>query len=269
MKRILLVILTSLLIFSTAGCSLHDTNADKNGNILIYEKDTLPDSGYFIKSGDSFFPLMPNGVTLDGEEFMYNGTTLNPTRFAWLANKDYLIPVLDLDQGDQLIYRSDEFDINSVIKIEKFEDRGYTIGVGFKEMDNSGFYHFDKDMICEGSSAEQVLKNVSDMKAITVVGINEQNLTSNMFDGSGTLINLQQNDVYEFNVYKGTNYIEVEMTADAHLYFSSGILLLDNYSLTREGYVVIKIPETVPEGKYYIEGKGMFQITGHKESQKL
>lgn len=260
MKKGIVILILAVIIILATSCNGKDTNADEYGNIKVYTIEDLPEDGVFVKSDDIFFPAMPVSKGMSGEEFPYDGTTMNPERFFWFVNKDYLIPVYDISKGHELIMRADAFDLSNPIKLEKFEDRGFTIGVGFEESATSGIYKFMSDRICDDSVAAEILKSASDMSKLSVVGINDQKMAFNMFDASSTLINLQKNGIYELNIYQGTTYAAVDVVADAHIFFSGGYILIEKFNLTRNGYALIQLPEGFPEGIYDVEGYGLVKI---------
>lgn len=260
MKKIgvgLVILLIALILVS---CSGDDTNADEYGNIMVYTIDDLPESGVFVKSEENYFPVMPTGSNLNGDEFPFDGSTMNPERFIWFVNMDHLVPIYDASKGHELVLRSSSFDVSQSIILEKFEDRGYTLGVAFQEAENTGLYKFTDSMICSGSSAAEVLNSAADINNLTVVGINDQKMTFGMLDASNTLINLLRNGVYELNIYQGTTYTAVNMVADCHIFFSGGNIQIEKFNLTRNGYAVIQLPDDFPEGIYSIAGYGLVKI---------
>lgn len=255
-----MVLILLLIAFTLVSCSGDDTNADEYGNIMVYTIYNLPESGVYVKSEDQYFPVMPAGNNLNGDEFPYDGSTMNPERLIWFVNRDHLIPIYDVSKGHELVLRSSSFDVSESIILEKFEDRGYTLGVAFQEAENTGLYKFMDSMICNGSSAAEVLNSAADINNLTVVGINNQKMSFGMFDASNTLINLQYNGVYELNIYQGTTYTAVDMVADCHIFFSGGFIQIEKFNLTRNGYAVIQLPDDFPEGIYDIAGYGLVKI---------
>lgn len=259
MKKIIILVFCIILTITMFGCSTPVTNADEDGNILVYSEKDLPKDGFYIRIENRFYPVYPGTKNLKGKPFKYDGEKMDPERYMWMVNEDYLIPELSISNGDQLVYRSDNFKLNNSIVFEKFEDRGYTIGVGFSDMNESGFYLFDTNKLHPKSNAASIIGK-NNAKDITVIGINESRLISSMFDASKTLINLEPQGIYTFNLYKGTEYAGVDITADTHLFFSSGIFETTSFSFTRNGYTEINLPTSIQPGLYEINEQGFIKI---------
>lgn len=264
-KKIVLAVMTFFMIFSHSACSDSPPTISKSGDMLhLSEEDIYEEGreGFFVLNKDGTFTPLMNAA--DG----YQGETTEKedlsTRYLWFTHNDVkissLIPVVS--HGTQLvaIYNTDEA-MPSLYTIEKYDFKGYSIGCHIYKDEDDSLYVKTGDTL--GSSmASEALKDFTDQDYYEISKINGSDSlpTSNVDNNMELILGLEKGKYYDFEFFKGTNYITMTFIADTFIMQSSDIKILNNpYTKTTKGYFVINLPDNLSPGYYYICGVGMFK----------
>ncbi len=290
-KRVLAGLLFAGLLLGTS-CAATVPTANRDGSMISFTISNLPDSGYYLMENGSastvFHPLYRLG-----RNFTNISDTADDTRMVWFVDgKKDLIPVLNVDAGDQLIYRSTGGKFIENYYFELFADQGYTLGITSqagttlsdllaknKAAETTAadeatpvptlsdqiteYLSFRTDLICPNSNAAAHINGKdSEVSNWFLYTINGTPYTTKLLDQNGAVLGLQQDANYLVGAYQGTIYKEILLKADAHYFTSTAIRVAEgnNFTLTQSGYIIITIPPDLVDGLYCINGGGIFYV---------
>ena len=249
----------SSLLFTSCGKT---EVSDSSGNIIEYtSSDILNDSekdGFYVLNKDGIAsPLMESA-----EGFDSTAEESSPTRFIYWNNNDNnydnLIPTLT-DKDSIIGVFSYTGDIPTDIVLEKYEDRGYTIGTHIS-VDVDGSTVLLDTSSFNGSDIKEKIENKND-SFLTLDKINDQDVPLDNIDKNmNFILGLEKDKKYNLKFYSGTKYTDVETIADTHVMQSSKIIKLSNpYETTKKGFFKVNIPSDLEEGYYYFSNLGLFK----------
>lgn len=252
----LLIVITLTLSFT--ACSKQEL-ADRRGEMLFYDQDELTD-GFYIRNEDGTFTPVMHGA--EG----YGGMVLESSldRYLWftentLAMKS-LIPVLN-KKTELVAVFSDDSAMPPAYTLEKYKERGYTIGVKFYKDGTRMYFKTRSDDICSDSQIGMGITGTQNLPAEVVLSeFNEKSSMpfSSIDQNLNMLLGLKENGKYQIGFYVGTYFMSKEAIADTLVFQSEQIYQLTSpFKKTKEGYFVVKMPETVGEGYYYICDAGL------------
>ena len=279
MKKIKIFIIC-LVILLLSGCSTHSqkgTNATESGSIhrltlqQVFEEER---QGIFVMNGDnSFSPVMSRMPGFKGST-----SSADPKRYLWYTDNEAdftsLIPVVTPETPLVAIYRSNSA-LPSYWYLEKYEDRGYTVGAHFFKTSNGKAY-IDVKGTLSGSSAEKAIaEGAFPDSSYQITKINEletfplSNIDTNLLMYMG----LQKDKLYTFYFYQGTVARRLPIYADTRVFQSvQHIELTAPIKRTDGGYFIINLPVNLTSGYYYICDIGLFEYRENVEdveSQEL
>lgn len=293
-KKIMPLMMCAAMILSLAACS-SVPNANRDGSMISYTLNKLPDEGYYVMEGNVFHPLFRLGRSFDDapEE------KADDTRMVWFTDsQEKLIPTVTLSAGDSIVFRSPSGKFKDTYYFERLEDQGYSLGIrctygtsiedilsdlGSPETSASDpsvtaaatpapkittdkikeYIVFDTGEVCDGSNADAMTSGKDDIGNWYLYDINGTQFTSSILNQNGVIMGLQEDASYLIGAYMGTNYNEIVIKADTRIFTASEVLSRepdDSYQLTKNGYIVITIPDNLPAGLYSINGAGVFYV---------
>lgn len=232
----------------------------------FYTKENeLPDDAYFIrhktKEGYQYYPLLTPENTFDGTA-QSNYTGFDDARIVWVNyNKDEgLIPTMG--KGDDLIYKSTK-SIPNKYALEKFFDRGYTIGVSGLKKDTSGNYAY---VSAKSSGMGRVLTTSDaagfdglDADSIYLNKLDKTRITDANVSSSGTITGLKRMRTYQADIRTGTERIMTGLTCNAHLFVSAETYLFGEFTFLTPVTAKLSFPDYATDGYYTIGGKNFFR----------
>ena len=229
------------------------------------EEKELPDDAYFIrhktKDGYQYYPLATPENTFDGTA-QSNYAGFDDTRIVWLNyNVDEgLVPILG--KGDDLIYKSTK-SIPNKYALEKFFDRGYTIGVSGLKKDTSGNYAY---VSAKSSGTGRVLTTTDaagfdglDAESIYLNKLDKTKISDANVSSSGTITGLKRMRTYKADIRTGTEQITTGLTCNAHLFVSAETYLFGEFEFLTPATAKLSFPEYATDGYYTIGGKNFFR----------
>ncbi|MGL4606348.1 MAG: hypothetical protein ACRCU3_02695 [Eubacteriaceae bacterium] len=262
MKKKFLFLIIILLMFA-GGCSNKGgVDSERDAKKTVYKKSQL-EEGLYIKKGerDEYIKLMSKGV-----EFNKN-TTRSPTlsgsyQFIWFANSDPLIP--EYTREDIIIFKSEKA-LPTDLELHELDDYGYTLGATIYKDVQTDTWRISKDkykQLCEGSSFNQEFKTSKNNESTRITDIGEKKITETEVTSIGSIKGLKKDEEYKIGVYNGTMYSHFIAKCDTRIFVDdiTRITPLKDLKFTKEGYVVIDIPEEVADGYYYLDMIGMFKL---------
>ena len=249
LKVFLTLCLTSALVFT--GCSGASDTKETDPSEPIPTSE-LEEEGYYILGSDGNY-YRPN---TDGQNFTGTVTNADSSRVVVSKNNSKFIPKFYTD--DMLVYFSsgtvpDEF------YVERFRNTGYTIGLYGLSLGSNGRYSFDKSDIVSGSDLEsQIGSLMTEERIATILTVNGRALTEEAVTSAGSLGGLEKGDEVTIEYMIGTYYGSFTTIADEILFYSSATTTINSYRTTKNGYIVLDMPET--KGYMSIEGIGLMKV---------
>ena len=229
---------------------------------------------YYIKDGDTFYEVAPGLLASTGEATSVPTFADPENRMVMFGKDDERIPTLYKDT--QLIFKSSDFNnpnSDGTVSatpvdyyLERFADQGYSIGVCRLANPDGTKYRtaITQTHFYPGCSALQSMKLKEDAELI-IDKVNGVPITANNISPAGTITGLAHNMSYTVDAYIGTSPVGGEVVADTHMFTSFELYDLKDYELDASGYAIIKMPEYMWSGYYYINGVGLFRyINGFK-----
>lgn len=253
-KKIVGILFGVVVLSMTSACSV--IMEPKEVEVLIpeYTLDTLP-SGVFVKNGDKFYSPSKGNKT-------YTNTPENstPDRVIWYTDDKIHVPTYKI--GDEIIYKDDN-QIPQQFVLEGFEHVCDSFGIRSIRMNDAGKYIISGTSCLNPTSDASIkLNELAKRSTIIVDNINDQSINSRMINKTGSISGLEKGKLYTLGFYIGTQYYEVDIKADTEIYVSKSINTITDYTLTKKGYMTLKMPEMLTPGLYDINNKGIVNYSG-------
>ena len=224
--------------------------------------EELTPETYYIKSGEEYYSL-PTGIMnwQPGGDVAANGI-----KTLWFGGDDALIPTMY--SSDSLIYVTAQT-ITNEFKWTRFHDDGYTFGLrGLSPTINDKYsFPVNEATLYPGSSFGQQGATLETGTVLVLDKVNGTALVSGNIAPSTTVSGLQQNGMYQLDMYIGTDYYNIEAAADTHAFSHFEDFTSDEYSLSQTGYAVITVPTYFRQGYYMINDAGLFRYINVPKGQ--
>ena len=266
-KKIIIVISSILLVLLfCSGCN-------QNSPEKLYgpfEKNELKDGCYILneETNKCYSCVQDSRYKSDGVLSM-SATEASP--IVWFSNNRLYIPTLG--KNCKLIMKTSE-NLPAISTLVQMVDYGTTLGVVMsRNFDPNVFSISTGDFaLCEGSDASQVFANGktslgANSTNIRIVDIGGTKVNESMLTDMNTIQGLEEGKDYKITYYIGSQYHEVPVTADTHVFSTdvNNIKSISKYNYTKDGYVEIQIPENLEKGYYYINNSGIFYYNPEEE----
>lgn len=254
-----LLLLSLFICLLLSGCGKKDIFVDESKlyELTALSDDELTDDNYYVKNGADFYAVYkPEGSA--------SGIVNSPTasRLFWMNKDKSLIPSL---YKDELIAFPSEKTNLTEIRLERFEEVGWSLGFYGGYMDDQGYICYSIGQNCiKGSDAYEKL-NDKKSDNIRIVSINDEPVTKEMLNDAGVITGLEKDGQYVIGLYAGTYYGTITLTADRYFVESFEIMSVPKANDTRNGYLAIYMPDEFPSGWYAINGKGLFKYYNYKK----
>lgn len=265
-KKTIALLVLFLVFFSLCGCGGEEPVEDDEGKRLYLSgedmglKDASGREGFYVRNEDGTFSPVIN--KFDG----YQGVSeqADPARYLWFTNNQTdisdLIPTASKSSPLCMVYDTDEA-MPTEFTLEKYVFRGYTIGCHILRKSDNSLYFLTDDTL-DSSYAGEAMAEVDGAEEFRISTINGsdalpwQNVDNNM----QLLLGLEKEKYYDFEFFQGTKYRKLTTIADTLVLQSEEVITLKNpYTKTTDGFFQINLPDNLPDGYYYICGKGLFR----------
>lgn len=263
-KLLLLMLCLIMLMPLLTGCTAKKvfvTDEDLY-SLTPYADTELKLETFYIKNGAKFYETyIPKGH-VTGRITQYSRE-----KYYWLQKDASLIPSLYKDEI--IAYASTkEVDLKD-LKIERYYDVGYSIGIYGGAFDNNGYYCITlSNNVIKDSSAYKALSKAS-ASDIRIVEFNNKPIDENMLNDGGIFKGIEQGETCEIGYYAGTFYETATITSDYYYLQSYETMSVDNVTSTKNGYLAITLPSDAKSGYYRIDGGGLFKYYSYERGEKV
>lgn len=257
LKRKITGMVALAMILTLCACSKREMpNNETETEIptveVINEMDQVEDGGYYVCRNGSYEKLYVGRANYE----VSAQSGVNENRTLWFMDDFDRVPTMY--KGDQLVFKTAGI-LSETVVIERFEYCGYTIGIsGLRRLD-SGRYSLSLD------AADKTINPDSDAMQLTKLGASlviidrfgGADLRSGNVSNGGCILGLTKDKVYAADVYVGTFYHEMQLTADTQALTSMEAARTVDYEFLQNQLISIKIPEYYNSGYYLINGYGL------------
>lgn len=254
--RKILSLLSILLVIAVANTGCSAVFEQKKEEVLIpeYTLEDLP-NGYYVKAQDTFYEPSDANKTYGNPP-----QNISPERVLWYTDNKIHIP--DYQNGNQIIYRSSTT-IPQEFILEGFEHVCDSVGVRSIRLNDAGnFVISGANALHPESDAYAKLSSFVGSFTVVLDNINGNSIQSRMINKTGSISGLKEGETYTLGFYIGTQYYEVNIKADTQIYCSKSIDTITRYELTKDGYLILKMPELLTPGLYDINNSGVISYGG-------
>lgn len=234
-----------------SGCGTIIKEEEVVLDIPEYSLENLPD-GTFLKVEDTFYTPYNAGKTYS--QIAMNST---PDRVLWYTNEKQHIPTYR--NGNQIVYK-DSGTIPQQFSLEGFEHVCDSVGIRGITLNENGRYTLLRASIKAGSDADVQLDKYSG--TIVLDNIDGNTVNSTMINRTGSISGMELGKTYTIGFYIGTKYYECNIMADTEIYASKSITTLNQYELTKNGYLILQMPDLLTPGYYDLNCNGVVYYTG-------
>ena len=254
------------LTFFLSACEGEEALPSDGGMLFLSsdevgQYETSGREGFFVLNEDKTFTPLCASMT----GFSKMAKEEDRTRFLWYTDNLYsitdLVPHVNKDKK-LVILGNSSGSIPATITIEKYEDRGITLGLHIYKDDAGKMYLIPKEYLStsDGSKAG----DLSSEKKVEIVSVNGSEIPLGNIDNNiEMLLGLEDGKYYTFGFYIGTKYQELEVKADTKVLQSEGVLTVSNpYISTKEGYFIVNLPANMAKGYYYVNNAGILYYEG-------
>ena len=263
-KIIKAVLLTAASLILLTGCSLLLEDDEPEDSVEIFTagnaSDQLPD-GLYIKSGDLFMKTYDGCRTYRGKYDEQNYYMHKAERLIWYTSQLERVPVLDA--GASVIYRSST-KIPDSFTLEAFGHMCDSVGIRNISMNDAGMFVLSRSGsdIHPDSSAYAALSGYIGNGTVILDSVNGIKMDGSMVNRAGVITGLEGGKTYRLGFYIGTKYYEADIVADTSVYSSKEGFKITTYRTTRDGYIILDLPELMDPGLYDLDGAGTFLYEG-------
>lgn len=249
-RKILLLFVMAACVGSLTGCDI-EIIEDKNAKyeLQAVTKENLKNGKYYVKEGTKFHILHE----LDASS---GGTDLNMTKCAWSIDDEKKIP--DYYRNELIAQVSVRVETEKSLVLERYKDCGYSLGIYGAKYDNGYITLSTNKNTIEKTSADKEIEN-DNSPNIMIETINGIPVTEEMLNEAGIIIGLEKDAQYELGFYAGTTYMTAVVLADTHFFQSYEAYNVDDYNITKNGYISITLPDDLECGYYRLAGAGFFR----------
>lgn len=287
-KKLLSVLIVSMVSFSLSGCSFFETvsgiaggKATSFSNVTDLESgkayvwhhegadikaDLESDAGQNI-----FFTCIAGDYNFKKKEL--EEVTEYP-RSIWIdSDTDSQIPTVT--SSDRLVYVSNT-EVPSSIVFERFADYGYTIGISNMQADQGGHYYLvysdveedDYKYYIDMKSDAAQLSNIELISKLYIDKVGPIKVEEKTVSAGGTVLGLEKDKSYVCEFYTGTYYQDYALKANIHSFGSMERFVSYDYEFMHSNFIVIHIPEYFKSGYYFVNGVGLFRYVSDKDASK-
>lgn len=264
LKKAIILCLSFLSVLILTGCSMLLEDSEPDDSVETFSvtssMENLP-NGIFIKDSEVYSRTYNEHKTYRDRYDEKNYLLGKDKRLIWYTDQLQKVPVLGEDAV--IIYKSDST-IPEGFTLESFDHLCDSIGIKNISMNESGKFILSRNAsdIHPMSSAMEVLGNYVGKGTVIIETINGVRLDGSMLNRAGSITGLEKGRTYRLGFYIGTRYYEADVIADTEVYASKQGFQLTTYETTKNGYIILNLPELMDPGLYDLNGSGTFWYEG-------
>ncbi len=244
---------------SLTGCGKKLLVDENEKYTLVALSDTqLLNNVFYIKDKTKFYKT----YQIAGTDLNQKTAEVNPMRIAWYGRDESLIPTL---YEDEIIAYASESSNMDAVTLERFQYNGASMGFFGGYINSEGNYVVNIDKTIKGTTASQFLSE-SKAKDVKIISVDGEKITSKMINSAGMFKDLEKGKTYNLELYNGTKYMTVKITADFYYLQSFEIYTIDKAIITKNGYISLTMPQNAESGFYAIDGN-MFKYAAFKKGK--
>jgi len=269
-----------------SGCDILIDETETVSNVVVTSESEL-NNAYYIWHNDytnnvmedvggnnsgygSFTKLYKNYSTIVETVSYSNTANGHPENLIWLSEEELeLVPTYYY--GDALVLSAETYRPVEII-FERYFDEGWTFGICGLTADATGRYSISTEADPDGKSlffplaeSYEIARELPET-TIMIDKVGGSELRSNGISDSGFIKGLKKDAVYELEIYIGTISYNIKLRADAKALVSRECFVSTEYSLVNSKTAIIKIPEYLKTGYYYVDGEGLFRYIAAGDS---
>ena len=262
-RKIIIAVIIGLAAAFLSGCSVlleeEETKESLESFNVDIALDELPSGLYLRQDGKYTSPYSKYRTYSDFNPEDYERD--KNSRIIWYTDQADTVPTLS-DEG-LVIFKSDS-SIPEYFTLESFEHLCDSVGIRGLTLSSAGKYSLSKSKgaLHALSSAYTVLEPYLDKGTILLDTINGTEISSSMINKAGSITGLEEGKKYRLGFYIGTRYYEEDLIADTHIYSTKTYYLLSSYEMTKNGYLIVRLPELLTPGLYDLNASGTFWYGG-------
>lgn len=245
-----LVMLVCAVMIGCCGCQAK--TVEENDTITVND---LSDGLYIMSQEGDFYKS-----NTSGQNFTNQTKSADAKRVIVSYKNEKAVPTLFAD--DYLIFLSYS-DLPQKFNVEKFHDAGYTVGLYQLSKGTDGTYGFTQSNIINSTSIEDKV-SIKGSDWVRVMSINGEAFSDADVSYAGTITGLNLDDTVTLGCMLGTHYTDVTATVDTRVWYSFSTLEINSYQTTKNGYIVLDIPEELKDSYVSIEGYGLMYISSEE-----
>lgn len=256
-KKGLFISLMLMVALLTGGCGSLDEMIEKDDSLYktLSLKDVVGGEGVYILGSDN----KVYQTNTDNQTFSNTVTSSDTSRMIYSVDGNKYIPTLYKD--DYLIYVC-KSEIPAEFEVERFRATDDTIGISEIKKSSQGTYTFSPKRIVVNSSVyDKAYENLADAKAVTILSINGNKNIGEMLSEAGTIDGLEKGKDVDIELMRGTMYSEGKIKADTKFYYSVATATINTYTTTKNGYIILKLPDNITKGYISVDGRGLMRVS--------
>ena len=256
-KKGLFISLMLMIALLTGGCGSLDEMIEKDDSLYktLSLKDVVGGEGVYILGSDN----KVYQTNIDNQTFSNTVTSSDTSRMIYSVDGNKYIPTLYKD--DYLIYVC-KSEIPEEFEVERFRATEDTIGISGIKKSSKGTYTFSPNRIVVNSNVyDKSYANLSDAKAVTILSINGNKNIGEMLSEAGTIDGLEKGKDVDIELMRGTMYSEGKIKADTKFYYSVATATINTYTTTKNGYIILKLPDNITKGYISVDGRGIMRVS--------
>lgn len=191
-----------------------------------------------------------------GENFSGKASSGDAKRIVSSINNAKFVP--EVYENDNIVYFSKN-GIPSIFMVERFRDTGNSIGLTGLSKGTDGKYYFNNKSLVANSDAYTKLSNIGKSSA-AILTVNGNELTDDMVSEAGNILGLETDKPAHICYLVGTYYGEADVNVDTRIWYSSSTGSIGTYYTTKNGYIVLELPENIKDEYVSIDNNGLIHI---------
>lgn len=256
-KACLFIMFLLILPVFLTGCE-QEIFQDKGAKyrLTASDDDDLKVNTFYVKEGTKFYEVHELSASSAGTE-------LDLTKCAWALEDESLLP--SYYQNELIAYASNKVDLGT-LRLERFKDCGYSLGIYGASYEDGYISLQANSNLVKKTDAYDAFHNEKS-NYILIETINGNPVSEKMLNEAGMITGMEKDGAYEITYFAGTYYGQATVAADTHFFQSYEMYTLDQFEITKNGYVSIKLPDDLNSGYYNINGEGFFKYYNFKKAE--